>query len=354
MRIVVATLYGLIGGSTKVLLAAADALRKDHVVIVRAPIKQADSIMPWPASSYSLESLRQKIGVIPSLLSIFCKELFWIKKNRPDVVYVHDSLSLYIYGLIGRIYGLTVVWHVHMREGRGLVRLLRDLLCDAKIFVSRFIVGDEQRKAWLVIRNPVDVHAQDRRQTHPVFTIGMIGSISRLKNQELGICVIAELLAAGRAVQLFIFGEALDHGYRRHIEVMIQELQLETAVFLRGFVPVEQALSEIDMLLVCSTYESFGLATVETLACGIPVVASDIEAHREIAEILCTPALTLCPIEPVAMAMAIAAARPDKSAAQRVHEEFSPERFAAEIADFFRTQVAAPARMGSPVSAAKC
>ena len=341
MRIVAATVYGTIGGSTKVLLAAAEALRRDHTVVVRAPLRQADSVMPRPLPSDTLETVLQKIKVIPKLISVFATELFWVRANRPDVLYVHDELSLYVYGTISRLFRLPLVFHVHMREGTGLVRRLRDGLCDAKIFVSRFMVGDGQRKRWILIRNAVEPPTRLESKPHQMFTVGMIGSISKRKNQELGVRVIAELRNSGKPARLLIYGDTLDAEYRVRVENLIRQLALNEMVVLRGFVPLREALSEIDVLLACSTYESFGLATVESLASGIPVVASDIESYREIAEVLKTEALVLTPLQPAAMAAAIMVVEPDKNARQRVAAEFGKARFAAAIREFFRNSVAA-------------
>src|SRR5664280_314999 len=230
MRIVAATVYGTIGGSTKVLLAAAEALRRDHTVVVRAPLRQADSVMPRPLPSDSLETVLRKIKAIPKLISIFASELFWVRNIRPDVLYVHDELSLYVYGTISRLFRLPLIWHVNMREGTGLVRRLRDGLCDAKIFVSRFMVGDGQRKRWIVIRNAVEPPTRLASQPQPVFTVGMIASISKRKNQELGIRVIAELRNSGKPARLLIYGDTLDAEYRVRVENLIRQLALNEMV----------------------------------------------------------------------------------------------------------------------------
>jgi len=340
MRIVAATVYGTIGGSTKTLLAAADVLRQDHAVVVRAPLRQADSIMSRPLPSESLETVLQKIKIIPKLLSIIVTELFWVRKHRPDVLYVHDELSLYVYGTIGRLCRIPVIWHVQMRDGTGLVRRLRDALCDKKIYVSRFMISDGQRKPWKLIRYAVELPIRLPSVSRSVFTVGMIGSICKRKNQELGIRVLAELRKSGMPARLLICGDTLEAEYRARLESLIGQLALDDMVVLRGFMPLQQALSKIDLLLTCSSYESFGLATVEGLASGIPVVASDIESHREIAAILQTGSLVLTPLQPAAMAAAIMVAQPDKNARQRVAEEFGEARFAAAIREFFRNSVA--------------
>jgi glycosyltransferase involved in cell wall biosynthesis len=335
VRIVVATLYATIGGSSKVLLAAADVLRRNHQVVVRAPLKQADSIMRRPVSSQPLKTSGAKIRALPELTRIFFEEWRWIGRHRPEVIYVHDNPSLYVYGLIGRLLGIRVVWHVHMSARWRLIGRVHDALCDAKIHVSRVSMDEPQRKPWVLIRNPVDTASRSPRPRGPLLSIGMIGSISALKNQELAVRVLAALVKAGTQARLLVFGDTLDDAYRRQVEARIEAEGLQSAVSLRGFVPVEQALSEVDVLLACSTYESFGLAMVETLGCGISVVASDIPAHREIAAILRTKALTLAPLAPAAMAKAIVAAQSDEHAPMRVAAEFGKERFVSDLALFF-------------------
>lgn len=331
MRLVAATVYGTIGGSTKVLLAAAHALRREHDVVVRAPLREADSETPSAVSSRSLETWRDKFAVLPSLMRAIAREFGWIRNCRPDAIYVHDELSLYVYGAIAWLLRIPVVWHVHMREGQGVVRYLRDGLCDAKIFVSRFIIRPDQRRPWVLIRNCVSVAVTGSRRPESTLRLGMLGSISVQKNQELALRVMAHLRGDGVAARLMIFGGTIDESYADKILQQIASYGLSEVVTLRGFVPVEQALSEIDVLLSCSVYESFGLAIVEALACGIPVIASDIPAHREIAGILRTPALTLVPLDSAAFANAGQIAKPDQNAPRRVETEFGMDRFAAEL-----------------------
>jgi glycosyltransferase involved in cell wall biosynthesis len=74
---------------------------------------------------------------------------------------------------------------------------------------------------------------------------------------------------------------------RQRVEWLIAQRGLEGRVRLLGRVSDEDRrrwFRTAKVLVSMSRYESFGLTLVEALAAGIPVVASDIPAHREIAE----------------------------------------------------------------------
>lgn len=338
--IVVATLYEAVGGSSKVLMRAAEALRTEHEVIRRAPLADADSRMALPLSALTLDTWGRKLAALPVLIRLFFREYAFVGKTRPDFIYVHDEPSLYVYGLIGRLRGVAVVWHVHMREGHGLRRIVRNALCDAKIFVSKFIVAGEQQKPCAVIANPVSIGpVVHKSRKSDELVIGLLGSISRLKNQELGLRALARLRQQGLAARIAIYGNILEEDYKTYLTKLTAELELGDVVEFRNFAPVEHALAEIDVLLACSSYESFGLAVAEALVAGVPVVATDIVAHREFAGEAQTTALTICAPEADAMAAAVLQARPDAAFSTQVRQTFSGDKFDTAVVAFFRKLV---------------
>lgn len=333
MKIIVSTLYEAVGGSSKILKLASDALRTKYNVVLRAPLPVADSRSTRSLSALSLDTWRRKLGAIPSLLLIFRDEWSFIGEQQPDIVYVHDEPSLYVYGLICKMRRIPVVWHVHMREGDGIRRLIRNALCDAKIFVSGALVARLQKKPWRVVPNPIVIGPVKRKSGGASLVVGMLGSISALKNQECGVRVLHELRGQGAPARLVVFGIVLESAYRAQLDGLIAELGLAEFVDFRGFVAPEQALAEIDVLLACSTYESFGLAVGEALASGVPVVASDIAGHREFADGSTSPMLAIS-TGANEMAQAVIAVQPDGGLADRVRQRFGIEKFSQAITKF--------------------
>jgi len=92
--------------------------------------------------------------------------------------------------------------------------------------------------------------------------------------------VAARLKAAGIPVKLLLVGDGPD---RAPTENRARCLGLHDDVrFLGKQDPIEEILSIADVFLMPSGSETFGLAALEAMACGVPVVSSDIGGLPEL------------------------------------------------------------------------
>lgn len=73
-------------------------------------------------------------------------------------------------------------------------------------------------------------------------------------------------------------------GERRiECEILATSLNLSSRIHFLGICNnIPQILSEMDILVMSSHWEGFGLAAVEGMAAGIPVIASDVDGLREV------------------------------------------------------------------------
>lgn len=117
------------------------------------------------------------------------------------------------------------------------------------------------------------------------YRVGMLGEISLLKGQELFIRAAALLAERFPSAQFLIAGEDVsrDGATRRRVVDLINNHNLTDRVQIVG--RVENAatyLSSLDVFVSASHAESFGLAIVEALACGAPVVSTATAGATEI------------------------------------------------------------------------
>jgi glycosyltransferase involved in cell wall biosynthesis len=81
-------------------------------------------------------------------------------------------------------------------------------------------------------------------------------------------------------VHLHIFGDGSE---RARIENEIQQLNLEQHVTLHGTIArPQEALQQIELLVLPSQAEGFGLVLIEAMAAGVPIVATDAPGIRDV------------------------------------------------------------------------
>lgn len=130
------------------------------------------------------------------------------------------------------------------------------------------------------------------------FSIGFLGRLDPIKR-------IPDLVKAMRNLprgHLHIFGEG---PAREEIEKTVMQLGLKDRVTLHGAVQrPQEALSKIQLLVLPSAAEGFGLVLIEAMAAGIPVVATDVPGIRDVVKD-CATGLLVPPAQPAKLADAI-------------------------------------------------
>jgi glycosyltransferase involved in cell wall biosynthesis len=124
--------------------------------------------------------------------------------------------------------------------------------------------------------------ARRRRQSDPP-VIGMVARLSVIKDQETLVRAMALVHAARPEARLWIVGEGetLEHLVRLAAELGISAV----TTFWGKRADVPELLGQMDVYVFSTTRdEGFGIAIVEGLAAGLPVIASDVPACRELLE----------------------------------------------------------------------
>ncbi len=124
------------------------------------------------------------------------------------------------------------------------------------------------------------------RQQHPQLigtrVVSYLGRIFPQKGLELLVPALAH--PSLRDVHLVIIGP--DQNYRATVEKWIEQHGVRERVIFTGILRGQArnaALVDSDLFALPSYHENFGVAVIEALACGVPVVVSDeVNIHQEI------------------------------------------------------------------------
>ncbi len=112
-----------------------------------------------------------------------------------------------------------------------------------------------------------------------IFRVGFIGRLDPIKRVPDLIAAMA-LLPANYRLDVYGEGES-----RRRIEREIGRLRLQDRVMLHGSVAEPwTALRSMDVLVLPSAAEGFGLVLIEAMAAGVPVIATDVPGIRDVVQ----------------------------------------------------------------------
>jgi glycosyltransferase involved in cell wall biosynthesis len=168
-------------------------------------------------------------------------------------------------------------------------------------------------------------------------------AVTRLTRQKGVDVAIRALPSTPEDAVLVVLGE----GPERHsLERLARELGIAQRVFLPGRVPdVAAWLRRAALLVHPVRWEGFGLAVLEAMLAGLPVVATQVSSLPELV-VDGETGLLVRPDDPAALAGAIARTlgQPELGAAgrERAIEEFSVERMASRTLALYTRLLSAP------------
>jgi alpha-1,6-mannosyltransferase len=153
------------------------------------------------------------------------------------------------------------------------------------------------------------------------------GRLSVEKRADRSIDAVAELCAAGVDARLVVVG---DGPLRARLQRQAARLPIDFTGFISDRHTVAALLASADVALAPGPHETFGLAALESLACGTPVVVSRTSA---LGEIITADSGALADNDPAAIAQAVSAivSRPEdhrRACARRRAEMFTWQRAA--------------------------
>jgi alpha-1,6-mannosyltransferase len=204
----------------------------------------------------------------------------WARGNDvPIVLFSHERLDAILRPRVPRWLPLTAIADV---VNRRLSRLV-----DEVIVASEFAAAEFARVGCATVRRvPLGVDLNtfrpvDQQPRGPGQTVGLV-TLSRLsaeKRPELAVETLRVLHNSGLRAELTIIG---DGPLRRSLQRRAAGLPVQLIGHVAEREVVARLVASADVALCPSPVETFGLATLEALACGTPVVVPVEGAAREL------------------------------------------------------------------------
>jgi glycosyltransferase involved in cell wall biosynthesis len=184
------------------------------------------------------------------------------------------------------------------------------------------------------------------------YVVGMFASFKPQKNHEMALRAFAQLASRLSTARLLLVGDELTGGwdgtsdYKQAIVRLIDELGLhERCLMLGNRIDVETLYPACDVVVLPSLFEGTPNVGLEAMACGVPVVATDVADNAHvIPNGQAGRIIGLGDVDGLAATLAAMAANPEETermgsfARQWVSRQFSQAKMAERIASVYRAR----------------
>ncbi|NIQ15876.1 MAG: glycosyltransferase [Candidatus Dadabacteria bacterium] len=292
------------GGAERVIVNYARFLDKNKFDVVVCALTEGgeyeNDLNTYGIKYYALNKKRGfDITVIPKIFRI-------IRSEKIDIVHLHDISSSLWVTLPAILSGV----HSIIRTEHNVKRLNINFLSNMKNYISFFMsifqkkivcVSEEVRKThigknalfndkYITIHNGINTELfdvqVDREKYLREFDIEEksiivcnIGRFFPQKAHEIFLQSIQYVLEKNNDVAALIVG---DGPRREELEELARKLEIfERVNFTGNRSDVPQILNLIDIFALSSDWEGFPMTILEAMACGKPVVVTDVGGNRE-------------------------------------------------------------------------
>ena len=221
-------------------------------------------------------------GIQVSPVKVRCAWDFWalfqirnhLRRFAPDIVHVHMSRGASFGGRAAHPLNIPVVATLHNYHKLKYYTKVNEFACitpDLREYLLRQGIADERIT---VIPNFARFPAVDAPRAvfgSPVRFV-TCGRLHAVKGYDVLLRALRIVLDAGGQAQLTIGGDGPE---RAALVSLTRELRLEQAVEFAGWIDdVSEFLDRHDVFVLSSRSESFGIALLEAMARGLPLVTT--------------------------------------------------------------------------------
>jgi glycosyltransferase involved in cell wall biosynthesis len=306
----------------------------------------------------AVETMRMRGDFDPlAIWQVYCL----IKRLRVQVVVTNMDKELRFAGLAARLAGVRAIF-----PRRGIDYPLKDRwrYRFAYTRLASMVIANSEATArallrnapWLprerivVIYNGVDptpfatarpALRREYRLPPRATVIGFVGQLDERKGIHYLLPAFRQVHRRHPEAVLLMVGEG---PLRQWIVNTVRDYGLEDAVILAGFRDdIPAVMRSLDMLVLPSLWEGFGIVLIEAMAAGKPVVSTAVSSMPEIV-VDGTTGLLVPPADAEALAHALCVLLEDRELAQklgragrtRVEQYFADKRMVCQLEELFR------------------
>lgn len=238
---------------------------------------------------WNIFMMRNKIGIdfwIKNSLKLY--DIYCEKYGNPDIIHVHCGLyGGVLASIIKEKYNIkyVITEHASIVMNNLLDDYHKKLLSKAYNNADKLIaVGEKLKKSMMnyttndivVVPNIVDtsIFNYGNNKKSDKFIFASVCLLTKNKNVDKTIKAFAKNFKGKSNIELMIIGSGPEKTF---LEGLVKELGVEKQINFVGAVNRENLkgyLEKATAFVLPSSFETFGIAYIEALACGLPIIAT--------------------------------------------------------------------------------
>lgn len=219
------------------------------------------------------------------------------------IIHIHATYAISAFDAkIAKKMGLKVIVHAHSSNDILKRKIVHFLLkyqlnknseykfaCSTK--ASDWLFGKKYRNQVTIIKNAIDSekfiynenirnNEREKLKINNKFVVGIVSRLSYLKNIDFLIEIFKEISQIEKDAVLLIVGDGPE---RLKLENKVEELKLgKKVIFLGNYTKVNEVLQAIDVFVMPSKCEGFGISLLEAQAVSLKCFTSEGVVPKEI------------------------------------------------------------------------
>ena len=293
---------GLGGGETSLLNHLSKLNKKIFYPIVVCPKegKLSDELTKKGIRvEYSAVNPIRRYGRLVTIYPLWqtLKFLNLLRKEKIQMINANGFHVMAVIAPAAKLCRIPLLWTCHGWWPTGrLTGIFINTFVDKVIAVSDFVRNKLETEGYvhpsIIERVPLGIDSEKFGDQKPFDIIrcefglnkntplvGMIARFQDIKGHHVFVQMAAEICKTHPDVCFMmvgaeVFGRAIESDYARKVLELIRAFRLEANIILTGFrSDIPEILEAIDVLVVPSEVETFGMVILEAMAAGVPVVS---------------------------------------------------------------------------------
>lgn len=242
-----------------------------------------------PKNVHSLKLGRELNAIIrafPETIKVFRL----IKKYKIDIIHTNFNLVRSRAAILSAfISGIPVIVHNRnlaqpLNIDRLLSKYVKKIICVSHFVKQKFVESGISEEKCIVIYNGVDLD-KFRPANNDIYSeeliITTIGRLEKWKGQEIFVKAAAIVIQKFPDVKFWIIGDGPE---TKNLESLVKKLQLMNQFKFWGKIENVLAYLQQTKIFVHNSLEPepFGRVIIEAMACGLPVISTDLGGPKEI------------------------------------------------------------------------